>query len=111
MHSEFLGSGYHNLIRSWLKVPKVMLTDDMIDSDLNVGAAQMMMGTELLKPFLSGEVEMSERTDRTAQLAFKHFLCASLCPVLISRVGQKQRFNEEAQRHIKEGRILALALK
>ena len=78
MHEEFLGPNYHDLIRSWLKVPKVILTDDMIDSDLNIGAAQMMMGTELLKPFLSGEVEMNERTDRTAQKAFLHFLCASL---------------------------------
>ncbi len=111
MYEEFLGPNYHDLVRSWLKVPKVMLTDDMIDADLNIGAAQMMMGTELLKPFLSGEIPMNEKTDRTAQRAFLHFLCAALCPALISRIGQKQRFNEEANRHIREGRLLVMAIK
>jgi hypothetical protein len=116
VHEEFLGEGYHNLVRSWLQVPKLLLPDSVIDSDVVMGGAHYMFGSEEIKPFLSGQITMDEKTDRLAQKALLHHLCAACCSALESRTrdtmkSYRRDWFAEAKRHDREATFLHIAIK
>lgn len=99
MHAEYLGVGYHDRIRSLLRVKKPILPDSVIDASLNINAMKLILTDEIFVPLATGQIERNAINFEKVQSAAIHVLagvlCASLeskCPGLRKwrRVGQKQ---------------------
>jgi hypothetical protein len=79
-----LGENYHWEIRKLIGAGDKLLPDSIIDAELNVGAAKLILGTRL--ELVSPEV-MEKSTDKI-QKAAKHYLAAVICVALKSRTAE-----------------------
>lgn len=77
----YLGDDYHDEIREILKADEVLLPDSIIDAELNMGAANMML-EGILESCVS--VNSARRKGRVSRAA-KLYLCGVLCLALNSR--------------------------
>ena len=85
MYSEYLGEGYHGVIRKMLTADQKLCPDSMIDADLNIGAMKMLIaqGLERLPDNTVGENELKFQI---LQKAARYYLAAVLCVAIKSRI-------------------------
>ena len=81
MIKDYLGENYHDEIREILKADEVLLPDSIIDAELNMGAANMILQGMLESCVPINSVRRKERVSRAA----KCYLCGVLCLALNSR--------------------------
>jgi hypothetical protein len=84
-YSEYLGEGYHKRIRGKMTVDEKLLPDDIIDSDVNIGAMK-----KLVTPVMETLAQFGKRIDtekKYVQLrdAALNLLCGILCIAMKSR--------------------------
>jgi len=86
MYSEYLGPGYHDAIRTLLRVNKDLLPDRIIDADLNIGAMRQILQNRLGIKYQLGQVHFdNEENFGLLQEAAKYLLAGILCSALRSR--------------------------
>ena len=78
---EYLGENYHDEIREILKADEVLLPDRIIDAELNIGAANLILEGMLESCVAINSEKRKERVSRAAKL----YLCGVLCLALRSR--------------------------
>ena len=78
---NYLGENYHDEIRDILKADDVLLPDSIIDAELNMGAANMMLEGMLESCVVINSDKRRERVNKAA----KFYLCGALCVMLTSR--------------------------
>lgn len=81
MLKTYLGENYHDEIREILKADDVLLPDRIIDAELNIGAANMILEGMLESCVAINSDRRRERVSRAA----KFYLCGVLCLALNSR--------------------------
>lgn len=85
MHSEYLGSNYHDTIRTMLKVKKNILPDTVIDADINIGGMKLILNDSLFVPLATGKIEMNEKNFLLVRKTALHVLAGILCCSLASK--------------------------
>ena len=85
MLKDYLGDNYHDSIRELLKTDDYLLPDSIIDAELNISAANIILTgmLESCKPINSDA--RKEKVSRAGKL----YLCAVLCTMLKSRTKNK----------------------
>ena len=78
---NYLGENYHDEIRDILKADDVLLPDSIIDAELNIGAANMILKGMLESCVVINSDKRRERVSKAA----KFYLCGVLCVMLTSR--------------------------
>lgn len=78
---EYLRENYHDEIRDILKADEVLLPDRIIDAELNIGAANLILEGMLESCVQINTVKRKAQVSRAAKL----FLCGVLCLALNSR--------------------------
>lgn len=78
---EYLRENYHDEIRDILKADDVLLPDRIIDAELNISAANIILEGMLESCVAINSEKRKERVSRAAKL----FLCGVLCLALNSR--------------------------
>lgn len=78
---DYLGENYHEEIREILKADEALLPDRIIDAEINIGAANMILKGMLESCVAINSNRRRERVSRAAKL----YLCGVLCLPLNSR--------------------------
>lgn len=81
MIKDYLGENYHDEIRAMLKADDVLLPDRIIEAELNIGAANMIL-EGMLESCVA--INSDRRRERVSE-ATKLYLCAVLCVMLKTR--------------------------
>jgi len=92
MIKDYLGDNYHDEIREMLKADEYLLPDSIIDADLNMQAAEIILVGMLENCVPINSEARKEKVGRAAKL----YLCAVLCVMLKSRT--KNSFFEKYRR-------------
>lgn len=78
---DYLGDNYHDEVREILKADDILLPDRIIDAELNIGTANMILESMLESCVAINNDRRKERVSRAA----KFYLCGVLCLALNSR--------------------------
>lgn len=78
---NYLGENYHDEIREMLKADDILLPDRIIEAELNIGAANMILEGMLESCVVINSDKRRERVSKAA----KFYLCGVLCVMLTSR--------------------------
>ncbi len=82
MYEEYLGEGYHDVIRKMLTADEKLCPNTMIDADLNIGAMKMLIGQALKYK----TIDKTELTFQIMQKAARYYLASLLCVAIQSRI-------------------------
>lgn len=85
MYKEYLGEGYHDQVRKMLSVDEVLLTDRIIDADLNIGTMKSILQKRIGVKHSTGLINKSEENFKNLQEAGLNLLAGILCSALKSR--------------------------
>lgn len=110
-YSEYLGEGYHKIIREKMTADEKLLPDDIIDSDVNIGAMK-----RLVTPAMETLMQFGKRIDnekKYVQLrdAALNLLCGILCLAMKSRTSSppfdgpeyKRNWDKKREKFIRYG--------
>lgn len=94
---DYLGANYHDEIRELLKADDILLPDRIIDAELNIGAANIILEGMLESCVSINSDRRKERVSRAAKLS----LCGVLCLPLSSRtkVGPFLKYRKDWEYH------------
>ena len=84
MYQEFLGENYHDTIRKILHAKEDLVTDTMIDADINIGAMRGMIAPAIEKLQLHDKVDNEYKFSLIQKVA-RNYLAGILCLPLVNR--------------------------
>lgn len=85
MYKEYLGEGYHGRIRKMLTCDETLLSDKIIDADLNIGGMKQLIAPAIERMQMFGkEVDSEEKFSLLSNTAL-YYLCGILCMAMKSR--------------------------
>lgn len=118
MYEEYLGEGYHDRVRTMLTVDDVLLPNEIIDADFNIGSMKELVVAMLKNIELKGgKIDTEEKMTAVTNMAV-YFLCGVLCMAMKSRTSvepfdipkYKKQWDKKLKKYMSKGNEIALGL-
>lgn len=85
MYEEYLGEGYHSKLRHMLTADETLLSNRIIDADLNIGGMKRLIAPTLEKMGMMGNKVDNEQKWNQFQSAALYYLAGILCMAIKNR--------------------------
>jgi hypothetical protein len=114
MYEEYLGEGYHQKIRKMLGLDEDVLSDRIIDADLNIGAMKAIIGKSISEWQITDEKKLEQLAS-----AAVYYLCGVLCLAMKSRTSvppfnlpkYQKNWDKKQKKYMQKGNLIVEGLK